>query len=1562
MRDQQARERKIQGGTSQNKSNFLFEHEASGTAIPHHCTLDEAVEIKLSLDLCVLRRSRADLHKRQASRHKGWADKKASKVAIAAPNVDPDGGASAGGARGVSTASSSASVREGAGDGEVEDGLKTSGGVVDAVSSELMAEAADYGAPSLFGGSMQESGLLGKLFNLTPADDDAPAAGEVGWTAPGEATALSFGACSPAAHTAPVGVVEKERLEADQIDGNHCYRPRSKLAPTAAIADQLLVVMHPRINCPLGREMIEFETIIKAARSSKDDYPSERRCANFFKISLGSGKFRQFDLDDPTHASTGHKAVFVTTRHLVKALTEKEANKVNLEALKDPSKAIFIFSKGDGEGSLFDLSGSGTLCVGCQGLAWSPRAIGSWSRARCCRPGKTDKQGGPLPHLASCREPFLLGGFPRRSGNDVGVPSVPPPSSRLSRWHAELNRVADGWFYRLGRRVALNPKKVVALALLGALACCAGFTNFRVESGADQLWVPRESISRAQEETIEMFFDEDREWALVLFEHADEGGNVLTKASVDVLWELDAKILELETKAGEVYSDLCTKDQDGIACAQPYSGVTTFWGNDFETYQATVNTDADVLEAINVDTFADGGGIAPAAIFGNTIVYDDDGRITGARVMMQSYALEKTIGDEAQEEVALEWLGVLQDYLGEEAEGVGAEGINMVYFTSRSLDDALAESVAGEVFLFVATYVVMILCVMLCVGRCERGAVERRSWLGLGGVGIVVASGVAAYGVCSGFGIPFTSLSQLLPFILIGIGVDDMFVILASLDHTDVGLPVEERLALALERCGVSISYTSLTNFSAFLLGSITKLPAVEYFCVYAATSILFVFVLQVTVFTAFLAMDLNRQGAGKMDWCCCCTSKSYREEQAKRGVTLSAPSLSSTSSPTGPPGTSAHDSNGTADARANSIALARRYLRQTSAEEEEKEEAAAEVYLNPMTSASPSLRAASVTEGGLRSGTASECVGDGGGVGVGCGGGGGKGPGGAAEGEVLRLTYAGRWMRDRYTPLLLSKTGKVIAIAATAGLLTAGIYGVTKAKQGFDALDLAPDDHFARDFMETARGYNLEPDAYFVGIEVFTPAVDYTNTTVQAYIQIFDELMIEQEPFTGPIDSWLTSFGKWAASSPEYSANVGVVYGYRVYEDRPTFYTALGDFLEDDNNERFQSDIAFDDNGEIEMSFSSMFIVDLVDTDAEIRALRMARDVMDRSPLEPRPFASSGIFLYVEQFLVIYEELITNFLLALAAVALLSLVVLRTVRVVLLVCVTVFIIDIELLGFVYHWGLEVNAINVIELIMAVGLVVDYMVHIVHFFLHQDPTIAKDLRIGRALGEIGPSVVVGAITTFLGIMPMAFANNVIFRVFFRMFFVIITFGFFHGVVFIPVALSLLPESCSSFLSLNAAGDSRKFTEEPDDARGGDAGPYDWLVFTSRFQTSQSKDGVAWHYPHSTSYSTDTSKSRHVNVVDVEAGSGLGAGPLGSDAGGSVGSFCFPDESWPKARMSRRSLIPQAEISSSTRARRAEAGGGLETSAATAAGETGDLPGGEWSIQVETGSGLGAPVT
>lgn len=47
-------------------------------------------------------------------------------------------------------------------------------------------------------------------------------------------------------------------------------------------------------------------------------------------------------------------------------------------------------------------------------------------------------------------------------------------------------------------------------------------------------------------------------------------------------------------------------------------------------------SDADVLEAINVDTYPDGMAVSLEAVFGNTVKYNSTtGDVTSARAMMQ---------------------------------------------------------------------------------------------------------------------------------------------------------------------------------------------------------------------------------------------------------------------------------------------------------------------------------------------------------------------------------------------------------------------------------------------------------------------------------------------------------------------------------------------------------------------------------------------------------------------------------------------------------------------------------------------------------------------------------------------------------------------------------------------------------------------------------------------------------------------------------------------------------------------------------------------------------------
>lgn len=73
---------------------------------------------------------------------------------------------------------------------------------------------------------------------------------------------------------------------------------------------------------------------------------------------------------------------------------------------------------------------------------------------------------------------------------------------------------------------------------------------------------------------------------------------------------------------------------------------------------------------------------------------------------------------------------------------------------------------------------------------------------------------------------------QLMPFIILGIGVDDIFVLVRSMEEVNAehaGAPIPERFRRALNVGGMSITVTSATNFVAFMFGSLTSIPAVKW-------------------------------------------------------------------------------------------------------------------------------------------------------------------------------------------------------------------------------------------------------------------------------------------------------------------------------------------------------------------------------------------------------------------------------------------------------------------------------------------------------------------------------------------------------------------------------------------------------------------------------------------------------------------------------------------------------------------------------------------------------------
>ena len=92
------------------------------------------------------------------------------------------------------------------------------------------------------------------------------------------------------------------------------------------------------------------------------------------------------------------------------------------------------------------------------------------------------------------------------------------------------------------------------------------------------------------------------------------------------------------------------------------------------------------------------------------------------------------------------------------------------------------------------------------------------------------------------------------------------------------------------------------------------------------------------------------------------------------------------------------------------------------------------------------------------------------------------------------------------------------------------------------------------------------------------------------------------------------------------------------------------------------------------------------------------------------------------------------------------------------------------------------------------GLAVDYGAHIAHYFLTCEEE-TRNKRIELTLIEMGPAVFNGGFSTFLAFILLMTSKSYVFKTFFKIFFLVVSFGLFHGMVFLRFAFAAaLPRS------------------------------------------------------------------------------------------------------------------------------------------------------------------------
>jgi len=190
----------------------------------------------------------------------------------------------------------------------------------------------------------------------------------------------------------------------------------------------------------------------------------------------------------------------------------------------------------------------------------------------------------------------------------------------------------------------------------------------------------------------------------------------------------------------------------------------------------------------------------------------------------------------------------------------GNSNLEIVVFTARSFNDVSFETIFFDIWKMLGGYVIMFAFTVIMLGKLSK--TEVRLYLAAAGMFSCVLGLGAAFGIMFLLGMEYNQCHHILPFIAIGIGIDDMFVIMECWynqldDHSH--LPLPERIGHTMRHAGISVTVTSITDVMAFGLGAFTIMPGLQAFCVSAAICIALIFVLQVSWFVAWLSLDQQR-------------------------------------------------------------------------------------------------------------------------------------------------------------------------------------------------------------------------------------------------------------------------------------------------------------------------------------------------------------------------------------------------------------------------------------------------------------------------------------------------------------------------------------------------------------------------------------------------------------------------------------------------------------------------------------------------------------------------------
>lgn len=900
-----------------------------------------------------------------------------------------------------------------------------------------------------------------------------------------------------------------------------------------------------------------------------------------------------------------------------------------------------------------------------------------------------------------------------------------------------LNDKCDKAFYQLGHFAARFPGITIGTSLVFVAILSAGWFRFDIEKEPARLWVSPSSAA-AQEKA---YFDSNfgpfyrAEKIFLVNDTLPSGpGPVLSYDTLKWWMSVEKSVEKLESPTfGKYFDDLCFKPT-GDACV--LQSITGYWYSLGGFDEKSWKDDLRSCAKSPVDCRpAFGQPLDPNMVLGGF-----KGDVLDAQAITVTWVVNNAAEGTDDVAHAIDWENALRDRLLEVQEEAKERGLRLSFNTEISLEEELNKSTNTDAKIIVISYIVMFIYACMALGTPLKQIfrnpavllVESKVTLGFVGILIVLMSIAASIGFWSWVGLKATLIIvEVIPFIVLAVGVDNIFLIVHELERVNVSCPdqmVEERVARALGRMGPSILFSATTETVAFALGTAVGMPAVRNFAAYAAGAVFVNAVLQMTMFVSFLSLNQMRVEDHRCElwpwW-----------QITKARIHL----------------------DGANDYMAN-----------------------------------------------------------------------GRGS------EMSEESFLQVFIKNTYAPKLLGRKVKVVVVTVFFGLFAAALALLPQIQLGLDQRVAIPDDSYLIPYFNDLYDYlEIGPPVYFV-----TRGVDISNreeqqevcsrfTTCQS-LSLTNTLELErQRPnvsyISSPTASWIDDFFVWL--NPIYE-ECCVEHGSTCFADRkPAWNTTLygmpegeefnsylkkflsmppGDECPLGGQAAYSSAVAMNDEGTgIRASHFRTAHIPLRDQDSFIAAYsaarRIASDISERTGADVFPY--SVFYIFFDQYLSIVSLTAGLLCAVVGIIFVVASLLLGSLLTALVVTVTVVMSVIDIMGAMAVFNVSLNAVSLVNLIICVGISVEFCAHIARAFMFPSRTVmesnnnafrGRDARAWTALVNVGGSVFSGiTVTKLLGVSVLAFTRSKIFEIYyFRVWLALVIFAALHALVFLPVALSL----------------------------------------------------------------------------------------------------------------------------------------------------------------------------